>query len=277
MSEVSIVKKILVNGQWQGGADISTLYGAKEIEDLYLRNIKYDEADVSADENNLAIKNNIVAYEVLRTQMEQVYHNLKVYNPDKLFTIGGGCDADFPSIAYMNQKYNGGLKILYFDAHGDINSPEESESKLFYGMPLRCLIKDSDHPVFPIINNGIKPEQIIHIGGRELDKAEGQFMNEKGIKRITVEELTCGKTDFEKMVLPDEKVYIHLDLDVLEPQEFPHVPLPVPGGITVEALKNIMDTVKHKSSIVGMGIFEYKPCGRVNEILKYLIGYGVDF
>ena len=270
------MKKILINGQWQGGADISTLYGAKEIEDLYLRGTNYDKADVSSDEEPLPIENNILGYRILKKQMEQVFQNLESSQPDKLFTVGGGCDADFPSIAYMNHKYNGNLKILYFDAHGDINSPEKSASKLFYGMPLRCLIKDSDHSVFSIVHHGIKPEQIIHIGARELDDDEVQFMTQNRIRRISVEEL--GKFDFKNIITSNsEKVYIHLDLDALEPQEFPHVPLPVPNGISIETLKNMLNTIRENSSIIGFGIFEYKSCEQENELLDYLIQYGLDF
>lgn len=157
--EDGTVKKILINGQWQGGADISTLYGAEEIEKLYLRDVAYDKAAVSKDENDLLVEKNIVGYEILEMQMKQVFQNLKMEQPEKLFTIGGGCDADVPSIAYMNEKYGGRLKILYFDAHGDINSPEESGSKLFYGMPLRCLIEDSDDSIFSFTNSRLKPEQ----------------------------------------------------------------------------------------------------------------------
>ena len=270
------MKKILINGQWQGGADLSTLCGAEEIESLYLKGINYEKADVtSSDTDCLPIENNIVGYDILRKQMEQVFRKLEADQPDKLFTIGGGCDADFPTIAYMNQKYIANLKILYFDAHGDINSPEESKSKLFYGMPLRCLIEGSDGFVFPMVHCGIKPEQIIHIGARELDDAEVQFMNKNGIKRIAADELEA--TDFKKIIADDEKTYIHLDLDVLKPQEFSHVPLPVPNGIPAEVLKTVLGNIKKNSNVVGVGIFEYKRCGQENELLKHLIQYGIDF
>ena len=76
------------------------------------------------------------------------------------FTIDGGCDTDFPAISCISEKYKDKLKILYFDAHGDINSPEESESKLFYGMLLRCLLKGSESSAFPIVKYGITPEQM---------------------------------------------------------------------------------------------------------------------
>lgn len=270
------MKKILVNGQWQGGADISTLHGAKEIEDLYLNGVDYDEVDVSDDESDLPVKNNMIGYEILNKQMANVFQHLEAERPDKLFVIGGGCDADFPAIAYMNKKYKGSLKILYFDAHGDINSPKESESKLFYGMPLRCLIKGSDNSLFPIINREVKPEQIIHIGARDLDNAELKFLNENNIHRITAEELVSSKTDITE-IFDNCKVYIHLDLDSLEPQEFPYVPLPVPKGIPVETLKKTLEVIKKNSCIVGFGIFEYKPCRQRSEVLNYLIQYGINF
>ncbi len=272
------MKKVLVNGQWQGGADISTMHGAEEIENLYLKNVDYEKATVSKDEKNLPVENDIVGYEILEKQMEQVFQSLKTEQPEKLFTIGGGCDADFPSIAYMNEKYNGDLKILYFDAHGDINSPEESESKLFYGMPLRCLIENSDGTTFPFVKSKLKSDQIILIGARELNSDEIKFINENKTQRITVEDLANRHIDLEKILAPNnEKVYIHLDLDVLEPQKFPHVPLPSAGGITAEKLKDVLKIINEKSCVVGFGVFEYKPCGKENELLKELIRYGIDF
>lgn len=270
------MKKLLVNGQWQGGADICTLHGAKEIENFYLDGINYDEAAVSTDESSLRVENGIVGYQILKTQMAQVLRQLTADQPDQLFTIGGGCDADFPSIAYMNQKYGGKLKILYFDAHGDINSPEESESRLFYGMPLRCLMPDFSHSLLPAANCGIRPEQIIHIGARDLDNSESRFMEENNIHRITVEQ--AARIDFSQLpIAADEKVYIHLDLDALEPQDFPHVPLPVPGGIPARTLTQLLEEIKNSRCIVGVGIFEYKPCGQGNPLLKHLIQYGLDF
>lgn len=59
--------------------------------------------------------------------------------------------------------------------------------------------------------------------------------------------------------------------------EFPHVPLPESGGIPVDILKKILEVIKKRSCIVGVGIFEYKSCGKEQELLKYLIPYGINF
>ncbi len=97
----------------------------------------------------------------------------------RIFSIGGGCDADVPVISHLNKLYDGNLFVLWLDAHGDLNSPEESKTGLFYGMPARILIDGRD--IFPdIIERPLMPHQIIHIGGRDFDKPELGY-----IKKIT--------------------------------------------------------------------------------------------
>ena len=73
-------------------------------------------------------------------------------SPDKLFTLGGGCDADVPCLLYLNEEYRGDLTVIWFDAHGDLNTPEESATSLFYGMPLRSLM---DVKCFGLLENSL--------------------------------------------------------------------------------------------------------------------------
>ena len=112
-------------------------------------------------------------------QMKTAYGYLKENPSARIFSIGGGCDADVPVISHLNKLYDGNLFVLWLDAHGDLNSPEESKTGLFYGMPARILIDGRD--IFPdIIERPLMPHQIIHIGGRDFDKPELGY-----IKKIT--------------------------------------------------------------------------------------------
>jgi arginase len=47
-------------------------------------------------------------------------------------------------ISYLNKLYGGDLAVVWFDAHGDLNSPATSVSQNFHGMPLRCLLGDGE-------------------------------------------------------------------------------------------------------------------------------------
>jgi arginase len=74
--------------------------------------------------------------------MQSAYERLREDAPDKVFILGGGCDADVPVIVYLSEKYQSDLTIIWLDAHGDLNTPGESASSLFYGVPLRSIMDE---------------------------------------------------------------------------------------------------------------------------------------
>ena len=131
---------------------------------------------VSTDEAEMSVrKNRIRGFDALRRQMHSAYDYLWADAPDKIFALGGGCDADAPTIVYLCEKYRGDLSVIWLDTHGDLNAPEESTSSLFYGMPLRAVMHDNCYGLLenrsPLI-----PSHILHIGGRDLDDAEKAFI-----------------------------------------------------------------------------------------------------
>lgn len=263
---------VLINGQWQGGADIETYDGAEEIENLYLSGMKCLHAPVSL-ETNLNIEDQIIGGKIIRKQICDTLELLQAENPSKLFTIGGGCDADVASLYYIYKKYDGDLTVVWFDAHGDINAPEESDSHLFFGMPLRMLLGDKHFA--DIIETPLRDEQVLNVGGRDLDDSEFQYMRSHHIPVVAADKL--------EEVLPvirskkSRHVYIHLDLDCLEPSDFSSTPLPVPDGIRFSGLMELLCDIKSAFDVVGLGLYEYKPCGEKLEVTEQLIKYGLEF
>lgn len=252
-----ISPRIIVNPQWQGGGDIVTYYGAKELERLYLQKTEYTEIPVNLD-TQLLTENRIVGYADISRQMKSASHLLKQNSFNQVFSIGGGCDADVPVIAHLNQLYAGNLFVLWMDAHGDLNSPEESRTGLFYGMPARILLGESG--LFKdIIEKPLKPWQLMHIGGRDFDEPELRYLRQKQICQFSSASFHDLRT-----VLEDKKacsIYVHLDLDVLRPDEFPNTPLPVAGGVSGDEVLALLDEIKHNHAFAGLGLYEYAPCG----------------
>ena len=125
--------------------------------------------------------------------------------PDRLFTLGGGCDADVPGIVYMNEKYHGELTVLWLDAHGDLNTPGTSSSALFYGMPLRSVMHES---CFGLLENRLplRATQVIHIGGRDLDTAEEAFLHSPGSAATAFR--TSVPAEYRKTPVPVLYTYI---------------------------------------------------------------------
>ncbi len=269
------MKEVYVNAQWQGGADLVTFHGAKELIKMYLDGKRFAELPVSADKTEMAAaKNRIKGFDALRRQMQTAYARLLEDAPDKIFTLGGGCDADVPGLVYLCEKYREDLTVLWLDAHGDLNAPAESSSALFYGMPLRSLMDDT---CFGLLENRfpLSAPQIIHIGGRDFDRAELSFIKGSGIKSYTVRDIRSDNSLIRRAAgeTQSEHIYIHLDLDVIDPKEFSNTPLPVDGGLYCKEVYSILDAFADR--LVGLGIYEYAPSGTRNAFIEKLIQFGL--
>jgi len=270
------MKAVIINPQWQGGANTETYYGAMELKELYLQRCILLNVPVSADENEqVCKKNGILYFDALRRQMKTAKDLLLRQNPDRIFSVGGGCDADVPVISYLNEKYRGNLTILWLDAHGDLNAPCESETSLFYGMPLRAVM---DGSCFGLLENNlpVKCSQVIHVGGRDFDDTEKTFIKKMNLRCFSVREFRKTKDLIEHAIqdMGPGKLYIHLDLDVLDKDEFPYTPLPVEGGLFKEELLALLESQKDR--LAGLGIYEYKPAGIKLPYVEQLIKIGID-
>lgn len=266
------MKKVYINRQWQGGADPVTRDGAEEIVNLYLAG--QDHVDLPVSTDMTVKKNGIRGFDALHRQMRSACERLRADAPDRLFTLGGGCDADVPAIVYLSVRYHGDLTLIWLDAHGDLNAPEESQSALFYGMPLRSVMDDH---CFGLLENPrpLKPSKIIHIGGRDFDDAERTFISESGLTAHTVQEVRSDG-EFPRRIARENQpgpVYIHLDLDVLDPLDFPNTPLPVGGGLRCGEVWDILNAFADR--LVGLGVYEYAPVGAKTAFMEKLIQFGL--
>jgi arginase len=263
--------------QWQGSApDLAPYYGAQELKQFYLRDLEYAEAAVSAETAG-EIKHNIIAYDDIVKQLSGANALLEAEKPDTLFTIGAACDADSASIAYMSRRLGDDFAVLWFDAHGDINSPESSATKLFYGMPIRFLLENRDETINGILNTTMKPERFFLLGARDLDEPETAYIRDKNISCLGVQKIEENIEVIVREVKAKgfNKIYIHVDLDVLDPKEFPYIAVPVDKGLRVQTLRGALIRLAEEFTIVGMGLFEYTPSNRQDiELLKTIIKIG---
>jgi len=321
---------IFVNPQWQGGADTSTYYGAKELADYYLHDVEYTELPVSLDpvssepvtpeidspdadslktdpfisaadkktDTHATAQNKdcmMIDQDIILKQTQDALDHLRFAKRGKSLTIGGSCDADLASILYLNDHFSGDIAVLWLDAHGDINSPSESGSKLFYGMPVRTLLGESDGIFDHIITTPMMTDQFINAGGRALDQTETDYFSKNGIPVIPVPDFS----EKEKNTLSDTKamlfdrfadticeavcktgkrrLYIHLDLDFLEPCDEVSTTCPEPEGLPKEYLMPLLERLDREFHLTGLGIFQYKPCGIKSDLLDKVIDFGLNF
>lgn len=263
--------------QWQGSGRTRDLYyGALKIKEAYLSDIKFEEIKI-CENDSLIIDNDILGYKEIVEQLKDATELINGIKPDTIFTIGGGCDVEVAPVSYLNKKYNGNLAVIWFDSHGDLNTPSSSPSKKFHGMPLRTLLGDGNQHIVGKCFSQINPSQLILIGTRDLDFPEEDYVKENNITTFPVELIQKDAILDAIKKIGFDNVYIHIDLDVLEPTIFPSVTCPTPNGIDFKKLNDTLVHIKNNYNIVGLSLLEYSPKkGDSIDKLKSIIDLGIN-
>ena len=175
-----------------------------------------------------------------------------------VLTIGGDCSAELAPIAHVVERWGDDVAVVWFDAHADLNTPESSSTGAFTGMVLRALTGEGCAELTP--HTSLNPSRIVLAGTRSVDSAEAEYISHERIRVVSVEELADEKIVTDAVAATGAgAVYLHIDLDVLDPRELSGLNDPVPFGLSVQNLIAAIRAVKHQHRIVGAGITSFAP------------------
>lgn len=153
--------------------------------------------------------------------------------------LGGDHSIAIGTLAGVSKHYDN-LGVIWYDAHGDLNTAETSPSGNIHGMSLAVSL-GLGHPVLTNIGGytpKVKPENVVIIGARDLDPGEKKLIKEMGIKVYTMHEIdrlgmtTVMSDTIDYLKERTDGVHLSLDLDGLDPNDAPGVGTPVAGGIS---------------------------------------------
>lgn len=180
--------------------------------------------------------------------------------------LGGDHSIAIGTLAGVAKHYQN-LGVIWYDAHGDLNTAETSPSGNIHGMPLAVSI-GLGHPLLTNIGGyapKVKPENVVIIGARSLDEGERILIKERGIKVYTMHEidrLGMAKVMEETIAYLKERtdgVHLSLDLDGLDPSECPGVGTPVMGGISYRESHLAMEMLEEAKLITSAEFVEVNP------------------
>jgi arginase len=141
----------------------------------------------------------------------------------------GDCTTAFGTLAGL-QRAGVDASVVWFDAHGDVQSLETTTSGYLGGMPLRMLVGYRPELICdPLGLHPIAEDRAVLVDARDLDPAEVDYLAAAAIRHRTVEGLAARD-------LPTGPLLLHLDLDVLDPDDLPGLLFPVPGGPAAAAV-----------------------------------------
>ncbi|MBS4220130.1 arginase [Bacillus sp. FJAT-49711] len=180
--------------------------------------------------------------------------------------FGGDHSIAIGTIAGIS-KYYKDLGVIWFDAHGDLNTEETSPSGNIHGMPLAASL-GLGHSVLTGIGGyspKVSPENIVIIGARDLDKGERDLIKSKNIKVFTMHEIDrLGMTKVMEESIHFLKnrtdgVHLSVDLDALDPHDAPGVGTPVLGGISYRESHLAMEMLAETKLITSAEFVEVNP------------------
>lgn len=180
--------------------------------------------------------------------------------------LGGDHSIAMGSLAGIAKHYDN-LGVIWYDAHGDLNTGDSSPSGNIHGMPLAVSLGIGHEKLTNILDYQpkIKPENIVIIGARSLDEGERILIKEKGIKVYTMHEVDrvgmsqVVEETIEYLKERTDGVHLSLDLDGLDPEEAPGVGTPVMGGLSYRESHLAMEMLFQSSMITSAEFVEVNP------------------
>jgi len=180
--------------------------------------------------------------------------------------FGGDHSIALGTIAGIAQ-HKKNLGVIWYDAHGDLNTGETSPSGNIHGMPLAASLGIGHERLTNIAGFApkIKPENVVIIGARDLDEGEKKLIKELGIKVYTMHEIDrMGMTKVMEEAVKyvsngTDGVHLSLDLDGLDPHDAPGVGTPVIGGISYRESHLAMEILAEADIITSCEFVEVNP------------------
>jgi arginase len=144
--------------------------------------------------------------------------------------------------------------LIWFDAHGDFNTWETTPSGFLGGMPLAMLVGRGEQTIVQEVRLTPLPEpDVILVDARDLDPGEREAVRDSAVTHLPHVE------DLPAYPLPDRPLYVHLDVDVVDPGEIPSVNYPARGGPSLATVGAVLHQLAETGQVVAVSLSAWTP------------------
>ncbi|WP_254274238.1 arginase [Haloarcula marina] len=159
------------------------------------------------------------------------------------------------------------LGVIWFDAHGDFNTPLTTPSGNIHGMSLAAILgkgpfADESWAHTPAVSE----ENVAIVGLRSVDDGERELIHESDVTAYTMSDLDARSVPevvaeaIEIATDGTDGIHVSLDLDWLDPTEAPGVGTPVRGGVSYREAHSAMEHVaEYRDRLRSMEMVEVNP------------------
>jgi len=171
---------------------------------------------------------------------------------DDTVIVGGDCSVTVAALAALPGGTDD-LAVVWFDAHPDLHVPATSPSGAFSGMALRAVLGDGEPALS--LSPGVPAERIVLVGARAVDEAERE-----PLARLTHLPVEDVDTLADAVVATGaSRVWVHIDVDVLDPAELAGVSSAEPFGASAAAVVTAIRALRERVPLAGATIAGFAP------------------
>ena len=191
-------------------------------------------------------------------------------------TLGGDHSLAIGSIAGASNFYRKRQEefgVVWFDAHGDINTPESSHSGNVHGMPFAISLGEGHDSLVNLLGFSpkLKSNRCALIGIRDLDHEEVALIAKAGIAPFTmrdvddlgiagvIRESLAAITVNENEASPIKGLHVSFDLDVIDPDVAPGVSTESRGGLSYRESHHALELLADTGLVASIDIVELNP------------------
>jgi arginase len=184
--------------------------------------------------------------------------------------LAGNCNSAVGTLAGIKAADPRPLGVVWLDGHADLNTPETTPSGFLDGMALAIALGRCWRTMSAGVP-GFRPldeEDVVLVGARDLDPGEREYLARSAITVVdgradAADRAAALARALDRLAERVEDVYLHIDLDVLDPEEARANPLAPPGGLSVNEAASAVAAVADRLSIRAAAITAYDPsCDR---------------
>jgi arginase len=168
--------------------------------------------------------------------------------------------------AYLRER-EGRLGLIWFDAHGDMNTPETTPSGNIHGMALAIAIGLGDRDLTGVagFRPKVEPANAVLVGPRAIDPGEKRNIEQAGVTVFTMREIDekgmrAVMEEAMRIALRGAAgLHVSFDLDCIDPSYAPGTGTTVPGGITYREAHLAMEMVSDSHKLLAFDLMEVNP------------------
>lgn len=185
---------------------------------------------------------------------------------DRLVVLGGDHSICLGAVSGASVGLGGKLGLIYFDAHGDMNTAETTPTGNIHGMHLASLLGLGAPELAHVHGRQVKiaKQHLLHIGGSDFDQAEKDLIKREKLQTFTLFDLLAHNLAplfpmIDQLAKRVDYIWVSLDLDAIDAVYAPGAGMPNKKGLTYREIATIANYIGRQCNVRGVDVVEYNP------------------